>query len=44
MALVNNNDDKKVTTEDDLEKLKTRLEHHYDERILTTSTPVTERD
>lgn len=33
-----------LTTEDDLEKLKTRLEHHYDERILTTSTPVTERD
>lgn len=33
-----------LTTEDDLEKLKTRLEHHYDERNLTTSTPVTEKD
>lgn len=33
-----------LTTEDDLEKLKTRLEHHYDERNLTTSTSVTEMD
>lgn len=33
-----------LTAEDDLEKLKTRFEHHHDKRNLTTSTPVTERD